>query len=105
MKRIDVDFSGGTLTSDGCVVLLGVADARLDLIPRLAGCVRDSCSPLSRVHTVGRLVGHRLLAPGREDLNDHDRLRQDPATGAVSEKTEPAWSDCAPLAGKSTLKD
>ncbi len=48
------------------------------------------------------LVGQRLLALGREVLNDHDRLRQDPAIGAVFGKTEPARSDCAQLAGKST---
>ena len=84
-RRIDVDFSGGTLTSDGGVVLLGLADERLDLIPRLAGCFEDLRSPLLTVHPVEALVGQRLLALalGREDLNDHDRLRQDPAIGAV----------------------
>ena len=102
-RRIDVDFSGGTLTSDGGVVLLGLADERLDLIPRLAGCFEDLRGSLLTVHPVEALVGQRLLALGREDLNDHDRLRQDPAIGAVLGKTEPARSDCAPLAGKSTL--
>ena len=104
-KQIGVDFSGGTLTSDGGVVLLGLADDRLNLIPRLAGCFEDFRSPLLTVHPVEALVGQRLLALalGREDLNDHDRLRQDPAIGAVLGKTEPARSDCAPLAGKSTL--
>ena len=102
-RRIDVDFSGGTLTSVGGFVLLGLADERLDLIPRLAGCFEDLRSPLLTVHPVEALVGQRLLALGREDLNDHDRLRQDPAIGAVLGKTEPAQSDCAPLAGKSTL--
>ena len=96
-RRIDVDFSGGTVTSDGGVLLLGLADERSDLIPRLAGCFEDFRSPLLTVHPV------EALALGREDLNDHDRLRQDPAIGAVLGKTEPARSDCAPLAGKSTL--
>ena len=45
-RRIDVDFSGGTLTSDGGVVLLGLADDRLAFIPRLAGCFQDSRNPL-----------------------------------------------------------
>ena len=104
-KQIGVDIGGGTLTSDGGVVLLGLADERLDLIPRLAGCFEDFRSPLLTVHPVEALVRQRLLAlaRGREDLNDHDRLRQDPAIGAVLGKTEPARSDCAPLAAKSTL--
>ena len=84
-------------------MLLGLADERLDLILRLAGCFEDLRSPLLTVHPVEALVGQRLLVLGREDLNDHDRLRQDPAIGAVLGKTEPARSDCAPPAGKSTL--
>ena len=86
-------------------MLLRLADEGLDSIPRLAGCFEDLCSPLLTVHPVEALVGQRLsaLALGREDLNDHDRLRQDPAIGAVLGKTEPARSDCAPLVGKSTL--
>ena len=61
-KQIGVDFSGGTLTSDGSVVLLGLADGRLDLIPRLASCFEDFRSPLLTVHPVEALVGQRLLA-------------------------------------------
>ena len=87
------------------MVLLGLADDRLALIPRLAGCFQDSRNPLFTVHSVEALVGQRLLALalGREDLVDHDRSRHNPAIGAVLGKTEPARSDCAPLAGKSTL--
>ena len=88
-RRIDVDFSGGTLTSDGGVALLGLADGRLDLIPRLAGCFEDIRSPLLTVHPVEALVGQRLLVLGREDLEDHDRLPQDPAIGAVLNKRTP----------------
>ena len=104
-RRIDVNFIGGTLTSDGGVVLLGLADDRLALIPRLAGCFQVSRNPLFTVHSVEALVGQRLLALalGREDLVDHDRLRHDPAIGAVLGKTEAVRSDFAPLAGKSTL--
>ena len=103
-RRLDIDWSGGTLTSDGGEVLLGLANEKLDLIPRLAECFRNFRNPLFTVHTVEAFVGQRLraLALGREDLNDHDRLRQDPAIGAVLGKTEPVRSDCAPLAGKST---
>ena len=97
--------SGRTRTSDGGVVLLGRADERLKLISRLAGCFWDHRNPLFTVHSVEALVGQRLLALalGREVLNDHDRLRHDPAIGAVLGRTEPLRRDCAPLAGKSTL--
>ena len=43
------------------------------------------------------------IALGDEDLNDHDELRRDPVLGLVSGKAEARRSDCAVLAGKSTL--
>ena len=57
------------------------------------------------VHDVKTLIGQRVfgLALGYEDLNDHDTLRHDPAIGVTLDQIEPGRSDCAPLAGKSTL--
>ena len=56
-------------------------------------------------HSVETLVGQRIhgIALGYEDLNDHDELRHDPVLGLVSGKLEAKRSDCAALAGKSTL--
>src|SRR3954470_14790536 len=47
-----------------------------------------------------RVVG---IALGYEDLNDHDQLRHDPVLAALANKLTASRSDCAPLAGKSTL--
>jgi Transposase DDE domain group 1 len=57
------------------------------------------------VHTLPALVGQRIagIALGYEDVNDHDELRHDPVLALFAEKLEPKRSDCAPLAGKSTL--
>jgi len=54
---------------------------------------------------VATLVGQRVfgIALGYEDLNDHDVLRHDPAMAVLAGKLEAKRSDCAPLAGKSTL--
>ena len=50
------------------------------------------------------------IALGYEDLNDHDRLRNDVVMGVLSEKDEPSGTDRMrkkdqgkPIAGKSTL--
>jgi hypothetical protein len=43
------------------------------------------------------------IALGYEDLNDHDALRHDPVMTALAGKLAARRSDCAPLAGKSTL--
>jgi hypothetical protein len=40
---------------------------------------------------------------GHEDLIDHDQLRHDPVMAVLGGKLEAKRSDCAPLAGKSTL--
>jgi hypothetical protein len=54
---------------------------------------------------VATLVGQRVvgIALGYEDLNDHDELRHDPAMAVLAGKLAARRSDCAPLAGKSTL--
>jgi hypothetical protein len=51
------------------------------------------------------LVGQRVfgLALGYEDLNDHDHLRHDPVMAVLAGKLSANRSDCAPVAGKSTL--
>ena len=56
-------------------------------------------------HAVETLLAQRIhgIALGYEDLNDHDELRHDPVLGLVSGKLEAKRSDCAALAGKSTL--
>src|SRR4029077_15861083 len=43
------------------------------------------------------------IALGYEDLIDHDQLRHDPVMAGLGGKLEAKRSDCAPLAGKSTL--
>ena len=47
-----------------------------------------------------RVIG---IALGYEDLNDHEDLRNDPVLAVLASKLAAQRSDCAPLAGKSTL--
>jgi hypothetical protein len=56
-------------------------------------------------HAAETLVAQRIrgIALGYEGLNDHDELRRDPVLGLVSGKAQARRSDCAVLAGKSTL--
>ena len=65
----------------------------------------DRRDPRLLEHTVETLVGQRVfaLALGYEDLNDHDELRHDPLFHVLPGKLEAKRSDCAPVAGKSTL--
>jgi hypothetical protein len=53
----------------------------MGLIERLAGCFSDYRLPCLVEHEVAELLRQRIggLVLGYEDLNDHDRLRLDPA--------------------------
>jgi len=77
----------------------------LRLTQRLSACFVDRRNPALIEHEVETLLGQRLigLALGYEDLNDHDALRHDPLFAALAGKLTARRSDCAPVAGKSTL--
>jgi hypothetical protein len=107
-----VDFSGGTLSSDGGVLLLRAIDASLGLTRTLAGCFCDYRNQLFVDHSLPQLLAQRIvgLALGYEDLNDHEQLRRDPLLATACDKDDPLGQDRfnpldrgVPLAGPSTL--
>src|ERR1700758_286196 len=104
-RPVVASFDGGAITSDAGALLLGATDRVLGLTRRLAACFTDSRDPAYTEHTVETLVMQRVvgIALGYEDLNDHDQLRHDPVLATLAGKLTASRSDCAPLAGKSTL--
>ena len=86
-------------------MLLGAADRTIGLVARFAGCFTDHRAADLVEHPVASLVGQRVfgIALGYEDLIDHDQLRHDPVMAVLGGKLQAKRSDCAPLAGKSTL--
>lgn len=109
-RRVQADFCGGQLSSDGGVLLVRQVDRRLGLSRALAQCFHDVRHPVFVDHSVEELLAQRLhgLVLGYEDLNDHDRLRLDPLLAVAAGKEDPLGQDrlhdqsCA-LAGSSTL--
>ena len=104
-RRVEASFAGGTSTSDAGGLPLGSTDRAIALIDRFAQRFKDRRDPGLIEHQVRTLVGQRVfgLALGYEDLNDHDHLRHDPLLAVLLGKLEAKRSDCAPIAGKSTL--
>lgn len=80
-RRVQADFSGGEITSDGGVLLLRQADRRTGLIEAVARAVGDPRRRASCDHRLTTLLRQRVfgLALGYEDVNDHDHLRHDGA--------------------------
>ena len=111
-RQVEADFSGGTLSSDGGVLLLRQVDASLGLTQSLAQCFCDARQQVYVDHSVQQLLAQRVygLALGYEDLNDHERLRLDPLLATACNKRDPLGGDRfnpahrgVALAGMSTL--
>jgi len=98
-------FDGGAITSDAGALLLGATDQAVRLVERFAACFTDGRDPERIEHEVATLIGQRVfgIALGYEDLIDHDQIRYDPVLAVLAGKLAASRSDCAPLAGKSTL--
>jgi hypothetical protein len=102
-RAVQADFSGGVLTSDAGALLLREADRRLGLIDALDRAIPDPRNPALIAHPQRTLLAQRIfaIACGYEDLNDHQRLRDDPLWQTATDHPGP---DRAPqLASPPTL--
>lgn len=101
-KPVQVDFSGGTLSSDGGLLLLAQLDQCMGLTARVAACLSDPRLPERITHPLLLLIRQRVyqIAAGYEDCNDANRLREDPAL-KIAVGRRPASE--GPLASQSTL--
>jgi len=80
-KKITAAFDGGRISSDGGVMLLGLAERRMGIADRLAAAITDRRDPTRIVHALSDILRARMLAIacGYEDADDLDHLRSDPA--------------------------
>src|SRR5246127_2576249 len=104
-RAVVASFDGGAITSDAGALLLSQTDRAIRLTERFAACFTDTRTAELVEHRVDTMVMQRVvgIALGYEDLNDHDELRHDPVLAVLASKLAAQRSDCAPLAGKSTL--
>lgn len=111
-RRVEADFSGGHLSSDGGCLLLRETDRLTGLCAKLAGCFSDFRNQRFVEHALPVMLRQRILgiALGYEDVNDHDKLRLDPLLAAMcgredllGEERHLTQDKGKALAGKSTL--
>jgi len=111
-RKVEADFSGGYLSSDGGVLLVGEVDKRLRLTDQLSSCFIDDRKQWLVEHSLPVLIAQRVqgIALGYEDINDHETLRLDPLLAAscgrvdvLGEERFSSEDKGKPLAGKSTL--
>ena len=78
-RRVEADFGGGDISSNGGALLLASADRRLGLLPDLAARLDDGRQAGKVDHLLLPLLRQRVFAValGHEDVNDHGDLRDD----------------------------
>ena len=61
-KKVTADFAGGSISSDGGLVLLRAAERRFGLAEALAGCIREWRDLTLVVHTLPAMLRFRMFA-------------------------------------------
>ena len=75
-QRVEADFGGGDISSNGGVGLLALAARRVGLLSSLARRLDDGRQAGKIRHELLPLLCERVfsVAPGYDDANDHDAL-------------------------------
>lgn len=78
-KKIEANFTGGNIGTDGGILLLRELDKKLQLTKQLSQVINDTRHPAYIEHSIEHMLKQRVyaLTAGYEDVNDHDHLRQD----------------------------
>ena len=99
-------FDGGAVTSDAGALLLGATDRAIGLVERFAACFTDGRVP-ERVEHARRDAGRRSGCSASRSATRTSSTTTSCATTRCwrcsAGKLEARRTDCAPLAGKSTL--
>ena len=97
-RKVELEFSGGDITSNGGAALIRQVDRRLGLSDAVARALHDPRRQASCLHKLATMVRQRLhaLALGCEDLNDHQTLRHDAGLQTAAASTSPLASPATP---------
>jgi Transposase DDE domain group 1 len=104
-REVIANFDGGSITSDAGIILLSELDKKLEITSRFASCFQDHRNSSYVQYPVDRLLAQRIyaIALGYEDVNDHDKLRNDPALAIALDRISHLNPNQEVIAGKSTI--
>lgn len=96
-KKVTAAFDGGTISSDGGVLLLAAAEKRLGLIGHLSALIPDHRDPSRITHGLDDILRARVfaIACGYPDADDLDDLRHDPAFKLACNRLPDSGDDLA----------
>ena len=106
-KIVTVAFDGGTISSDGGVLLLAGAGKGLGLIDTLARLIPDDRNTALITHPMADILRERVfaIACGYPDANDLDDLRKDPAFKMACGRLPESGDDLASQPAMSRLEN
>ncbi len=89
-RKVEADFCGGDITSNGGISFLSPVDQQLGLSRAAARALTDPRRQASCDHFSWARLQQRIyaLALGYEDLNDHQQWRHDPALQTAASRVE-----------------
>ena len=78
-RKVQANFKGGNITSDGGVLVLNQVDEHINLTNRIASMLNDARCKGKIDHPIETMLRQRIygLVLGYEDINDHNHLRKD----------------------------
>ena len=93
-RKIEVNFEGGEVTSDGGMLLLRSVDRQIGLTKALDRAIEDPRVQGRCEHSQLSLLRQRIyaMAAGYEDLNDHGALSGDTVFQTATENDQPLSS-------------
>jgi hypothetical protein len=76
-KNLQADFAGGTLSSDGGVLVFRQIEAQVGMIRRMAGALDDPRDVRYTDHSYEEMLSQRIfqIACGYEDANDYISMK------------------------------
>jgi hypothetical protein len=89
-RKVEANFSGGDITSNGGIPLLSQVDRQMGLTRAVSRLLNDPRRTASCEHSLLELLRQRVygLALGYEDLNDHAELRNDLALQTATSRID-----------------
>lgn len=96
-KKVEIDFNGGTLTSDAGLLILAKVASRLGIFNKLADCITDHRHSSYTKHSIYDLFRQRIfqICAHYEDANDSDHLRHDPTMKLLCDRLPESDADLA----------
>ena len=87
-KKVEADFDGGNVTTDGGVLFLRQVESDVGIISRIVSCLPDRRHASYVKHPLEEMIRQRVfqIACGYEDANDCNDLRRDPGFKAACDQ-------------------